>query len=82
MELGFYRVALSLFPAFMMKAMPIWKSWVNCFHRVRGMIFHTRFEMNLGQRLYGLTENQTHLFGEGLIPRSIPIRKDFAKSFA
>jgi glycosyltransferase involved in cell wall biosynthesis len=36
------------------------------FHRVRGMIFHTRFEMNLGQRLYGLTENQTHLFGEGI----------------
>jgi len=36
------------------------------FHRVRGMIFHTRFEMNLGRRLYGLTETQTHLFGEGI----------------
>jgi len=33
---------------------------------VRGMIFHTRFEMNLGRSLYGLTETQTHLFGEGI----------------
>ena len=36
------------------------------FHRVRGMIFHTRFEMNLGKRLYGLAQSQTHLFGEGI----------------
>lgn len=36
------------------------------FHRVRGMIFHTRFEMNLGQGLYGLTKAQTHFFGEGI----------------
>ena len=36
------------------------------FHRVRGLIFHTRFEMNLGQRLYCLSQNQTHLFGEGI----------------
>jgi glycosyltransferase involved in cell wall biosynthesis len=36
------------------------------FHRVRGMIFHTRFEMNLGRHRFGLRQNQTHLFGEGI----------------
>ncbi len=36
------------------------------FHRVRGMVFHTQFERDLGRRLYGLTETQTHLFGEGI----------------
>src|SRR4030042_3174303 len=38
----------------------------DLFHRVRGMIFHTRFEQNLGQRLYGLTKDQALLFGEGI----------------
>ena len=28
---GYFRTVLSLSPAFMMKVMPIWKSWVNCF---------------------------------------------------
>lgn len=36
------------------------------FHRVRGLIFHTRFEMKLGQALYFLKESQCHLFGEGI----------------
>ena len=36
------------------------------FHRVRGIIFHTRFEMELGRELYGLTQSQAHLFGEGI----------------
>jgi glycosyltransferase involved in cell wall biosynthesis len=36
------------------------------FHRVRGMIFHTEFEKDLGRRLYGLTPKQTFLFGEGI----------------
>ncbi len=35
-------------------------------HRVRGMIFHTRSEMELGRRLFGLSEEQTLLFGEGI----------------
>ncbi len=36
------------------------------FHRVRGLIFHTQFEINLGRELYFLTEAQSHLFGEGI----------------
>lgn len=35
-------------------------------HRVRGMIFHTRVEQELGRRLFGLTEGQCLLFGEGI----------------
>ncbi|MFH0787384.1 MAG: glycosyltransferase family 4 protein, partial [Pseudomonadota bacterium] len=36
------------------------------FHRVRGLIFHTRFERRLGRELYFLTQAQAHLFGEGI----------------
>ena len=36
------------------------------FHRVRGLIFHTRFESRLGQELYSLNQAQTLLFGEGI----------------
>jgi glycosyltransferase involved in cell wall biosynthesis len=36
------------------------------FHRVRGLIFHTRFEMELGRKLYGLSRSQIHYFGEGI----------------
>jgi glycosyltransferase involved in cell wall biosynthesis len=36
------------------------------YHRVRGLIFHTQFEMKLGQELYSLTNSQSYLFGEGI----------------
>lgn len=36
------------------------------FHRVRGLIFHTQFEKNLGQKTYLLTQAQSLLFGEGI----------------
>jgi len=38
----------------------------EAFHRVRGLIFHTRVEMALGQELFSLAKNQSHLFGEGI----------------
>lgn len=36
------------------------------FHRVRGLVFHTRFESRLGRELYSLSQAQTFLFGEGI----------------
>jgi glycosyltransferase involved in cell wall biosynthesis len=36
------------------------------FHRVRGLIFHTQCERELGQSLFFLTKTQSHLFGEGI----------------
>jgi glycosyltransferase involved in cell wall biosynthesis len=38
----------------------------EAFHRVRGLIFHTRFEQELGRHLFGLSRSQTFLFGEGI----------------
>jgi len=35
-------------------------------HRVRGLIFHTRAEQELGRRLYALHPDQCLLFGEGI----------------
>ncbi|MBA4393595.1 MAG: hypothetical protein C0407_08585 [Desulfobacca sp.] len=36
------------------------------FHRVRGLIFHTHCERQLGRELYFLTQAQAYLFGEGI----------------
>ena len=62
-----------------MKAMPEWELLRELFHRVRGLIFHTQFEMKLGQELYSLTKSQSYLFGEG-IDTEDPIRSP--KGFA
>ena len=54
----------------------------ECYHRVRGLIFHTRAEMELGIDRFRLRADQCHLFGEGIDTDITPEPERFRQKYA
>jgi glycosyltransferase involved in cell wall biosynthesis len=54
----------------------------ECYHRVRGLIFHTRSEMELGLERFRLRPDQCHLFGEGIDTDLSPDPARFRQRYA
>jgi glycosyltransferase involved in cell wall biosynthesis len=54
----------------------------ECYHRVRGLIFHTRAEMELGIDRFRLRADQCFLFGEGIDTDLTPEPERFRRKYA
>ena len=54
----------------------------ECYHRVRGLVFHTRAEMELGIDRFRLRADQCHLFGEGIDTDITPEPERFRLKYA
>ena len=54
----------------------------ECYHRVRGLIFHTRAEMELGIDRFRLRADQCLLFGEGIDTDLTPVPERFRGKYA
>ncbi len=54
----------------------------ECYHQARGLIFHTRAEMELGIDRFRLRADQCHLFGEGIDTDITPEAERFRQKYA